>query len=413
MDLTSRLCENWAERNPSMHLAVGLALGFFLLHVTALAGPLVPRAPTKNPPTAFREAGKAVVVPPERKTQAPAVEWTFHKTADGLHPDGNEQAMLWLLNRARSDPRAEGLWLSDTGDTDVEAAINYFHVDLAIMRQAFDSYPARPPAAFDSRLWSASNEHALDLIARNAQDHTGQLDRVNASGFDYTAWAGIVFSYSKNALYAHAGFNIDWGFSDTGMQEPPGHRLALMDQAGFNPGLTNAGLAMVPETNPGTQVGPLVMAGSFCQADPNGQDVFNQFLVGTVWEDENQNAMYDPGEGISGVRVAPDRGTYFAVTGVAGGFAVPIQAAGDYVVDFSGGPLPRTIRRPAAVGTVSVLMDFRLDLAAGDVNLDGAVDLADLVLALGVLAGGNPAGVEQSVGPETPAYVLQALAGLR
>ena len=54
----------------------------------------------------------AVVQPPiERpffralaEPAASDTEWTLHKTADNQHPDGIEQQMTWLMNRARTDP---------------------------------------------------------------------------------------------------------------------------------------------------------------------------------------------------------------------------------------------------------------------------------------------------------------------
>ena len=30
---------------------------------------------------------------------AQTAEWVFHKTTDGLHPDGREQQLMWLMNR--------------------------------------------------------------------------------------------------------------------------------------------------------------------------------------------------------------------------------------------------------------------------------------------------------------------------
>ena len=46
---------------------------------------------------------------PRTPSATPTQEWTFHKTSNGCHPDGNEQAMMWLMNRARSNPEREGI----------------------------------------------------------------------------------------------------------------------------------------------------------------------------------------------------------------------------------------------------------------------------------------------------------------
>ena len=50
---------------------------------------------------------------------AQTTEWVFHKTADGSHPDGNEQQMVWLMNRARANPAAEGAFLANSGIPDI------------------------------------------------------------------------------------------------------------------------------------------------------------------------------------------------------------------------------------------------------------------------------------------------------
>ena len=144
-----------------------------------------------------------------------------------------------------------------------------------------------------------------------------------------------MFSYSEHTVYGHAGFNIDWGSGPYGMQDPPGHRNAIMST---NTYYSNVGYAVVPENNIATQVGPQVITGNLAYANTGFPDHFNRFIVGTVWEDTNTNGQYDPGEGLAGVTVMPDSGTYYAVTGNSGGYAIPADA-GTYTVSFSGGEL--------------------------------------------------------------------------
>jgi hypothetical protein len=192
------------------------------------------------------------------------------------------------------------------------------------------------------------------LISIDGQSHTGQFDRIDAAGFEYTSAAGIVYSYSENALYGHAGFNIDWGPGSDGTQDPPGHRNAIMSVSG---NYTNVGYAVVAESNPATQVGPQVITGNLCYANTGAANHYNRFLVGTVWIDSNGNGQYDPGEGIAGVTVEPDQGTYYAVTADSGGYAIPITTADTYVVTFSGSITPVT--RTITVGSTSVLLDLK------------------------------------------------------
>ncbi len=82
---------------------------------------------------------------------------------------------------------------------------------------------------------------------------------------------------------------------------------------------------------------------------------------------------YDPGEGIGGVTVMPDHGTYFAVTGDAGGWAVPVDA-GTYEVTFSGGSLQDPVVKIVEVGSVSVLVRW-LEFPVEPANPSLALDL--------------------------------------
>ena len=316
------------------------------------------RIPEPNPPTIERDVPEAPSSATVSRWMAPAAltEWTYHKTDDNLHPDGNEQQMVWLMNRARSDPAQEGVWLATMTDPDVAAARSFWHVDTTVLQDEFAAIPAKPPAAFDVRLYNAAKAHSDYLISIDAQNHTGQFDRIDAAGFEFTSAAGIVYSYSENAVYGHAGFNIDWGPGTDGTQDPPGHRNAIMSVSG---NWTNVGYAVVAESNPATQVGPQVITGNLCYANTGYANHYNRFLVGTVWVDSNGNDQYDPGEGIGGVRVEPDQGDFFAVTANSGGYAIPITAAGDYVVTFSGSMITIPDNRTVTVASTSVLLDLK------------------------------------------------------
>lgn len=290
---------------------------------------------------------------------AQTTEWVYHKTADGLHPDGNEQQMVWLMNRARANPAAEGLFLADSGDSDISAGIDYFSVNTTLLKTEFVAIAAKPPAAFDRRLYEASRVHSLDLIARDAQDHNNQLTRVTAAGFAYVSARVSVFAYASSSLETHGALNIDWGPGGLGgMQAGRGHRAAIMSQqTAF---LSNVGFAAVPEVNRVTNVGPLVFSGAYCSAGNLTRDHYNRFLVGTVWTDSNANTRYDPGEGLNNVLVQPDRGTFHAVTGVGGGWAIPINSADTYNLTLSGNTLGGGLARSATVGTESVLLDIKV-----------------------------------------------------
>lgn len=312
----------------------------------------VPVAPPPDPARTMRHSAAAELSAQPLLRAAPTSEWTLHKTADHLHPDGNEQQMLWLLNRARSNPAQEGVWLATATDDDVAGGRDYFGVDVQQLQAEFAQYAAKPPAAFDARLYAAAQVHSLDLIARNAQDHNGQFAAIDDAGFAYMAARGNVFAYAESALNAHAAFNIDWGGNDgSGMQAGRGHRMAVMAVDGD---YTNVGLAVVANSNNGN----LVVTGNYCRASTQNADHHNRFLVGTVWADANANDRYDPGEGLGQITVRPDEGTYYAVTADNGGYALPILSPGTYTVTFSGAALDADATRSVTLADRSVLLDL-------------------------------------------------------
>jgi len=78
--------------------------------------------PATDPPTAEKiiesidvQETKRAEIPP----LAAPTEWLYHKTADSKHPNGIEQRQLWFINRARSNPTVEGIWLATESHVDV------------------------------------------------------------------------------------------------------------------------------------------------------------------------------------------------------------------------------------------------------------------------------------------------------
>lgn len=378
-----RSCSRWI-------LAAAIAL--ICLSMGQLFSPSVGRADDDrvaepNPPTVDLGGAEVPKTAAAARQTAAATEWTYHKTSDNLHPDGNEQQFLWLLNRARSNPVQEGIWLATMGNPEVAASRDYFNVDEAVLQREFAGYAAQPPAAFDARLYSAAKAHSDYLISIDGQNHNNQIDRISSAGFRYSQAAAIVFSYSQNTIHGYAGFNIDWGAGTDGTQDPPGHRYAIMSIGG---NYANVGVAMVPETNPATRVGPQVVSGNLCYANTGFPDHYNRFIVGTVWEDTNANDQYDSGEGLAGVTVMPDKGAYYAVTGESGGYAIPILSADVYELTFAGGDLTGVFTQAATVGAASVLLDLEYYTASSTSQpVNGGT-------GGGSSGGGSGAGVESS-----------------
>ena len=114
---------------------------------------------------------------------APTTEWTYHKTPDNVHPNADEQQLMWLMNRARANPTAEGIWLATVNDPNIISALIFFNVDLDILQNEFAGYNPKPPAAFDVRLYYAAKSHSDYLISIDDQNHDNQFDRIIDENF--------------------------------------------------------------------------------------------------------------------------------------------------------------------------------------------------------------------------------------
>jgi hypothetical protein len=265
------------------------------------------------------------------------------------NPTAEEQYILELINRARANPTQEGIMLATVTDPAILSAYTYFNVDKNKLKTDFVTYPERPPLAFNIKLITAARGHSQDMSDNNFQGHDGSNgkhfdERINAQG--YTGWTSAgenVSAYSQNLLYAHVGFNVDWG--NPGL----GHRTNIMN---FGTDIyTEIGIGIVHDSHGGQHTGPIIVTEDFGNAK-------KPYIVGVVYKDLNSNNFYDVGEGISGVTVMPSSGTYYAVTSESGGYAIPITATGTLSVTASGGTLGAPITLNVTAGADNVKLDF-------------------------------------------------------
>jgi hypothetical protein len=102
----------------------------------------------------------------------------------------------------------------------------------------------------------------------------------------------------------------------------------------------------------------------FTQSDLPFGNSNTVFITGVAYQDNNGNGFYDAGEGIAGIKIATDQGTWFAVTSTSGGYAIPVPAnSGTYVLSATGGPLDGA-KATVTVGSDSVKADWVLPAAA-------------------------------------------------
>ncbi len=301
------------------------------------------QAPAQNPPSII---GKNT---PEKtpNTQKVLVAYSHGD------PTVEEQYTLELINRARANPKAEGIRLVDTPDPDVQGAISFFSISKNLVKSQFDTYPSRPPLAFHPKLIDCARGHSKDMKDNDFQSHSGSngssmTDRINKVA--YSGWTGIgenVFSYAKSMWHAHAGFNIDWGADN---QVTLGHRKNIMNYEGSL--YTEIGVGVLEDNNPGTQVGKYIITHNFGARG-------DKYITGVAYKDNNNNGFYDMGEGLAGIKVELSKGNFFAITSTSGGYAIPVTGlTGSVTVTATGAGLGGVVTKTVSLQGQNVKVDI-------------------------------------------------------
>lgn len=257
-----------------------------------------------------------------------------------LTPTAEEQYMLELINRMRLNPAAELDLLTNslTGearsdDPDINAALDFFNVSGPALVSQWATLTAAPPLAWDEALYMMAELHSQNMILDDTQDHNlpGRptlAQRATTFGYNYTILGENIFAFGESVLHAHAAFAIDWGSGPNGIQNPPGHRQAIMSSQ-----FREVGIRIIPETSQSTDVGPLVVTQNFGNRAAFG----DSWLLGAVYKDMDEDGFYSIGEGLGGVTVTAvsDEGTFVTNSLAEGGYQLALPA-GTYTVTFSG-----------------------------------------------------------------------------
>ncbi|WP_323779805.1 CAP domain-containing protein [Thalassovita sp.] len=273
-------------------------------------------------------------------------------------PTAVEQELLELINRARSDPSGEFDQLitdAATGaavTTEITFALDYFSVDLDLLRSQLAAYGTVAPLAWNDSLSISATDHSELMIQYDSQEHqlpgeASLLSRIVAAGYSTANLVGEnIYAYAYDAVFAHAGFYIDWGYGTGGMQDPAGHRITILSA-----NYTEVGISALTDTNPATAVGPLVVTQDF-----GARSDYQPMLVGAVIQDGDGDAFYDAGEGLGGISVwATDATGNVTVTTSwdSGGFQMELNP-GTYTVSFRGGVLTGIASYQVVMGNENV-----------------------------------------------------------
>jgi Ca2+-binding RTX toxin-like protein len=315
-------------------------------------------------------------------------------------PSPLEQEMLELLNRFRDNPQAEldALLSSHPSpltarDADVQAAIDFFNVNGATLEVQFAGLSPAPPLAWNEALATAAASHNSQMIQFDLQSHqlpgeAGLLQRDVAAGYNWEFSVRVgenVFAFSQSVRYGHAAFVIDWGHGPSGIQDPAGHRINMLDQ-----GFQEVGIDIVEENDPGTTVGPLVISQEFGRRGNYG----NAAVLGVAYDDLNRDGFYNAGEGLSGVTIelTGANGTFTTTSLTAGGYQIKVPS-GTYTATATGSGLGGTVRQfNVNVGGSNVKVDFEAadsdDLSTHTITLVNGVSHVVIVQEDGVAGNG-------------------------
>ncbi len=299
-------------------------------------------------------------------------------SAQQVEPTDEEQLMLELINRARSDPPAEGTRLANHPDPEIQGAYSFFNHDVEAMEADFQTYPPRPPLAMNLKLIQAARRHSADMRDNRFQDHFGTDgsdpgQRLTEAGYEWRGYGENVFAHGENVEHAHAAFVADWNVPSLG------HRKNTLE-FDHDPNWKEVGIGILrtasakvlrsriqlKKTNEfksaGMQlkqqdsVGPLLVTIDFSVTFS-----YTPQLLGVVYADTNNNDFYDLGEGLGGVQITVVGTNFSTITFSSGGYSIPISTPGEYDLEASGGLLPEPMTKTFNIGSEdNVKVDFVL-----------------------------------------------------
>jgi hypothetical protein len=261
-------------------------------------------------------------------------------------PTDDEQLVLEIVNRARSDPWAEGTRLG----IDITEGLTLGETALV---------DVKPPLAMNATLLAVARAHSEDMYLNAFFAHTNLggekfSDRILAAGYDYSrAGENIATGWYYSAEELEDILMVDQGVDGRG------HRKNLLDIYSAPP-FREVGIGFYEGASPVYITSLDYSTTSFLTQDFGTESGSGAFIVGVVYDDLDADGFYDAGEGLGGVAVTPAEGTYYAVTSASGGYAIPVTTSGTLEVTAEGGGLSGRAVKSVAVSPSgdNVKLDF-------------------------------------------------------
>jgi uncharacterized protein YkwD len=265
-------------------------------------------------------------------------------------PTANEQALIYEINRMRSDPQRY----------DTEQSLGGLLTGIT---------PSQPLAVNDN-LVSSSRWHSTDMATvpyyfGHQSTHTGEWPNKMARNFGYPLATSLPDTTNNIESLAGGSANVlaalKFLIEDAGTV-PPGHRYHLLAT-----GPSASFYAQFREIGTGYAFNASATFQRYYAIQTGFRDADSPWLTGVVYNDANSNGRYDEGEGLGGVTVgATGPATLNTTTNSQGGWSIAVTA-GTWNLTCSGGAFSGSATAQAVVGTQNIEVDFASGRAAGEV----------------------------------------------
>ena len=260
-------------------------------------------------------------------------------------PSNEEQLIIYLLNRGRSNP------------------VLFQQENSEFVTDDLSGVTPRPPLAVNRSLVGSASFHAEEFITGNYFAHQSAVtgDWPNKMAVDNGYVLPSFYPLDANFIESIA-FRTQSNMSvrllaeliqDDGIAGK-GHRVHLF-------ALTGGGF----ETH--REIGVGIAGATYMAIHTAVSGDTDLFLTGVVYNDANSNGRYDLGEGLGGVNVSA--GNANTTTLSAGGWSLPITN-GDYTVTVSGGAFSGTATRTVTVNNANAEIDFISGNPNGELNFE-------------------------------------------
>jgi uncharacterized protein YkwD len=300
-------------------------------------------------------------------------------------PTGEQQYMLELINRARTNGGAEAARQGLGGLQEGPPSIN---------GEAWTIQNTLQPLAWNPLLLNCAQNHAKNLnnadqFFLGVSPHTfGGMtpsQRIAAAGYAMAAYNGPAtasgfFPGPENVYESVAQGSGPFVGANLVAAVLQGHNGLFTDQSVPGRGhrdttmlsfFREIGIGMTAGRDNQNNPGPPSGSWDSLYVVQNFGAQSNQvpLITGVVYQDTNANGFYDPGEGIGGIRVDVTGTAFFAVTSPSGGYAVPVAGNGPYTVTLSGGSFPMVQQTVTVANLLNAKVDYVAPVATAPTQL--------------------------------------------